>query len=152
MRRASKALVARFHAEPDRNFADAIIDGYEYLLPEMVNDPKDRHVAAAAVHGKAAIILTLNLKHFRSEHLSVWGVQALHPQTFFIDLYREDPAIVMAKLERQAADRSRPLAKLPEILSLTAPDLSAMFLRPDRGSIPHITCPIMKHARPRFAR
>jgi len=75
------------------------------LLPAMTNDEKDRHVAAAAAHCKAASIVTFNLRHFRSEHLSVWGVQALHPQTFLIDLYQQEPATVMAKLKRQAAGR-----------------------------------------------
>jgi hypothetical protein len=36
----------------------------------MTNDEKDRHVAAAAVHGEASIILALNLRHFMPEHLA----------------------------------------------------------------------------------
>jgi hypothetical protein len=31
----------------------------------MTNDEKDRYVAAAAVHGDASIIATLNLRHFK---------------------------------------------------------------------------------------
>jgi hypothetical protein len=115
-------LTAHFQAELRANFVDALVDGYEHLLPEMTNDEKDRHVAAAAVHCKAAGIVTFNLRHFRTEHLSAWGVRALHPQTFLIDLYQQEPGIVLAKLERQAADRSRTLTKLLEILNATVPD------------------------------
>jgi len=35
----------------------------------MANDPKDRHVLAAAVHGEVPIIVTFNLRHFKREHL-----------------------------------------------------------------------------------
>ncbi len=33
---------------------------------------------AAAVHCKAPIIVTFNLRHFRPEHLDPWGVRAVH--------------------------------------------------------------------------
>jgi len=33
----------------------------------MANDERDRHVLAAAIHGKAPIIVTLNLRHFNLE-------------------------------------------------------------------------------------
>jgi hypothetical protein len=115
-------LAAHFQAEISANFADAIVDGYEHLLPEITNDEKDRHVAAVAVHSKAESIVTFNLRHFRSEHLSARGPRAVHPQTFLIDLYRLEPTTVMAKLERQAADRSRTLTRLLEILGATVPD------------------------------
>ena len=54
-------------------FNEAWISDYESLIPKMTNDEKDRHVIAAAVHGGAAIILTLNLRHFRPEHVAMWG-------------------------------------------------------------------------------
>jgi hypothetical protein len=40
--------------------------GYESLIPAMTNDPKDRHVlaAAAAVRANAELIVTANLKDF----------------------------------------------------------------------------------------
>ena len=37
---------------------------------------RNRHVAAAAVHGEAPIIVTFNLRHFRPEHLEPWGIRA----------------------------------------------------------------------------
>jgi hypothetical protein len=75
------SLTAHLEKELRAHFGEGWISGYESLIPGMTNDQKDRH-AATAVHGEAAIILTLNLRHFRPEHLAMWGVRALHPQSF----------------------------------------------------------------------
>jgi predicted nucleic acid-binding protein len=64
------SLTAHLEKELRAHFSEAWISGYESLIPMMTNDEKDRHVVAAAVHGEAAIILTLNLRHFRPEHLA----------------------------------------------------------------------------------
>jgi hypothetical protein len=88
----------------------------------MTNDEKDRHVAAAAAHAEAPIILTFNLRHFRPEHLKPWGIAALHPQALLIELFKQEEAVVMAKLEQQAADRDRSLGDTLKILSATVPE------------------------------
>lgn len=69
-----EAWVARlshrsFEEELRAHFDEAWNRGYEPLIPRMKNDEKDRHVVAAAVHGAAAIIVTLNHRHFRPEHV-----------------------------------------------------------------------------------
>jgi predicted nucleic acid-binding protein len=44
---------------------DAIVDSYESLITTLdLPDPNDRHVLAAAIAGRADVIVTLNLKHF----------------------------------------------------------------------------------------
>jgi hypothetical protein len=115
------ALIAHFEAELRAHFSDAWISGYDRLLSRMTNDEKDRHVVAAAVHGEAPIIVTFNLRHFRRQHLEPWGVTALDPQSFLIEIFRQEQALVLAKLEEQAADRSRSLLQLLTILSGTVP-------------------------------
>ena len=87
---------------------------------------KDRHVVAAAVRGEAAIILTLNLRHFRPEPLAMWGVRALHPESFLVEIFRQEQAVVMTKLEKQAADRGRSVRQLLDILSATVPEFAAL--------------------------
>ncbi len=82
------SLTTHLEKELRAHFSEAWISGYESLIPRMTNDEKDRHVAAAAVHGEAAIILTLNLRHFRPEHLAMWGVRVVHPQSFLIEIFR----------------------------------------------------------------
>jgi len=81
---------------------------------------------AAAVHGEAPIIVTFNLRHFRSEHLEPWRIRALHPQSFLIEIFRQEQSAVMMKLEQQAADRRRTLRQLLDILSATVPDFVAI--------------------------
>ena len=120
------SLSAHFETELRAHFSEAWITGYESLTPRMTNDEKDRHVAAAAVHGEAAIILTLNLRHFRRELLEPWGLRALHPQSFLIEIFRQEQAVVMMKLERQAADRGRSFSQLLDILSATVPGFVAV--------------------------
>ena len=108
------------------HFSEAWISGYESLIPRMTNHVKDRHVIAAAVHSEAAIILTLNLRHFRPEHLAMWGARALHPQSFLIEIFRKEQAVVMTKMQQQAADRGRSLRQLLDILNTTVPDFVAI--------------------------
>jgi predicted nucleic acid-binding protein len=114
-------LTAHFQSELLSHFGDAWVKGHEPLVSRMENDEKDRHLLAAAVSCGAPIIVTFNLRHFRKEHLEPWGVAALHPWSFLGTLYHQEPAAVMAKLREQAADRSRSLPELLNILGKTVP-------------------------------
>lgn len=119
------SLTAYLESELRAHFSEAWVIGYEPLIPRMANDDKDRHVLAAAVHGEAPIIVTFNLRHFRSEHLQPWGIRALHPETFLIEIFRQEEAAVLMKLEQQAADRGRSLRKLLAVLNATVPAFAA---------------------------
>lgn len=119
-------LTAHLESELRAHFSEAWIKGYESLIPRMTNDDKDRHVAAAAVHGESPIIVTFNLRHFRPEHLEPWGIRALHPQLFLIEIFQQEQELVMTKLEQQAADRGRSLSQLLDILSATVPEFVAV--------------------------
>lgn len=103
------SLTAYLQTELRAHFGEAWISGYEALIPRMTNHEKDRHVLATAVHGQVPIIITFNLRHFRREHLEPWGVRALHPQSFLSEIFRQEQALLMTKLEQQAADRRRTL-------------------------------------------
>ena len=120
------SLAAHFEAELRAHFGEAWISGYESLIPQMANDEKDRHVLAAAAHSQTSVILTLNLRHFRPEHLKPWGVRALHPQSFLSEIFLEEQMLVKRKLEQQAADRSRSLRQLLNLLSATVPEFAAL--------------------------
>jgi len=116
------SLTAHLEAELRAHFGEAWISGYEALIPRMANDEKDRHVLAAAAYAGASTIVTLNLRHFRQEHLQPWKIRALHPQSFLIEIFREDQMLVIQKLEQQAADRRRSLRELLHVLAATVPD------------------------------
>jgi len=120
------SLTAYLETELRAHFGEAWISGYEALIPQMANDEKDRHVLAAAVHGQTPIILTFNLRHFRSEDLEPLGIRALHPQSFLIEIFHQEESVVMSKLEQQAVDRRRSLRQLLDILEATVPDFVAV--------------------------
>ena len=79
-----------------------MITDYQELIPVMTNDKKDRHVLAAAVRGKLSLIITFNLKDFKTEDLAKWDVEAMHPQDYLLTLYSMKLGIVMIKLAKIA--------------------------------------------------
>ncbi|HEY9682579.1 MAG TPA: PIN domain-containing protein [Oculatellaceae cyanobacterium] len=63
-------------------YANIPLADYESLIPVMTNDPKDRHVLAAAVAKKVDVIVTVNFKDFKPEALEPYGIEAQHPDAF----------------------------------------------------------------------
>lgn len=66
-------------------FPDARVTGYEQLIGSMTNHPKDRHVLAAAVAGRADTLVTENLKDFppaaaRASPLVNWAFAVSHAE------------------------------------------------------------------------
>lgn len=41
-----------------KSFPEGTIGGYDWLIPILTNHPGDRHVLAAAIHGRASQIVT----------------------------------------------------------------------------------------------
>ena len=80
---------------------DALIENYQGLIPTLsLPDPKDRHVLAAAIRGRADAIVTFNLKDFPKTTLGQYGIEAQHPDEFLIHLYDLYPAHVVTALKR----------------------------------------------------
>jgi hypothetical protein len=68
---------------------DADVGGYQDLIPGLsLPDPDDRHVLAAAIAGKASLIVTWNLKHFPAAALRQHGVAGISPDDFLAGLHR----------------------------------------------------------------
>jgi len=91
-----------------RHFPRAAIVGYEARIAAMTNDPKDRHVVAAAAVRAGAEIATFNLRHFRPADLAPFGVRALHPDAFLMELYSAHPTTFATIVREQAAQRTDP--------------------------------------------
>ncbi|HEY9312144.1 PIN domain-containing protein [Williamsia sp.] len=103
-------LVQRFNATPSqaahrvrhmrRAFphAEDHCAGYAEVIDSMTNHPKDRHVLAAAVTSRAAMIVTANLKDFPAQALAPYGIEAVHPDDFLLDQLALDPHRVMEAL------------------------------------------------------
>ena len=65
----------------DAHVPEALVAGFEGLIPSLVlPDLDDRHVLAVAIHGRADVIVTKNLKHFPAAALATFGIEA-QPQT-----------------------------------------------------------------------
>lgn len=62
-------------------FPGAVVAGYESLIEAMTNDPKDRHVLAAAVRASAEVIVTFNTGDFPVYALKDYKVTPFIPTT-----------------------------------------------------------------------
>lgn len=72
-------------AAMDAAIPDCLVTGYESQIAGLtLPDPTDHHVLAAAIVGRADVIVTFNLKHFPDDVLSDFQVEAQHPDTFLI--------------------------------------------------------------------
>jgi len=91
-------------------FDEAEVDQAEIerLEPAMTNDPKDRHVLAAAVAADSELIVTFALDDFPPQACEPVGVEATNPDDFLLDLHDLNPDAVRAALEQQAADLNPP--------------------------------------------
>jgi predicted nucleic acid-binding protein len=109
-RQISEEQADRLAAAMRDAFEEAEVDANEIerLEPEMTNDPKDRHVLAAAVAAGSELIVTFNLDDFPAPACEPLGVAAIHPDDFLLDLHGLGPGSVQAALEQQAADLNPP--------------------------------------------
>src|ERR1035441_1613114 len=78
------AQAARRIAAMESAFQDANVNGYERLTASMTNDPKDRHVLAAAVRSGAHAIITHNVRHFPPESVMPYDIDVLTPDDFLV--------------------------------------------------------------------
>jgi len=77
----------------DAAVLDAVVTGYGNLIDAVtLPDPDDRHVLAAAVACRASCIVTFNLGDFPTGRLSPFGLHAVHPDDFLLDVESIDPA------------------------------------------------------------
>ena len=99
----------------DEAVLDALVTGYEPLIAAMdLPDPDDRHVLAAAVACKASCVVTFNLADFPPDRLAPYGLHAVHPDDFLLDVESIDPA-AFADAVRGDLDHYRaPPLDLPE--------------------------------------
>lgn len=67
----------------DRSVRDCLVTGFEPLVGALhFPDPDDRHVLAAAIVGRADMILTFNLRDFPTSRLAPYSIEARHPDEF----------------------------------------------------------------------
>lgn len=84
---------------------DGEITGFEAREPAIsLPDPHDIHVAAAAVHGGADVVLTFNTRDFPPRVMRTLGLSRLHPDEYFAARWRDD--------QGRLAEALSPLARM----------------------------------------
>ncbi len=128
--------VDRRIAQMSRSFPDAVVAGYESLVEAMGNDPKDRHVLAAAVRGNAEVVVTFNTGDFPEPALKPYDILAAHPDEFLLDQLDLYPALTLEVLEQQAASYRREPTTVPGVLALL-----------ERAGVPRFAAEVRRHLR-----
>lgn len=113
------AVIVRMRALMEAHIGDVSVRGYEPLIPTLsLPDPDDRHVLAAAIHGKAGVIVTSNLKDFPAIALAPYQITAQHPDAFVLSLLNADAEGVAAALADDRADLVNPPLSVDEYLAV----------------------------------
>jgi hypothetical protein len=101
----------------DKHAADAVVTGYEDLIGGLhLPDPDDRHVLAAAVHGQADVIVTLNLRDFPVKILRQFGIVPQHPDEFILRWLDLSPGLVAAAARDHRESLKNPTKTIREYL------------------------------------
>jgi predicted nucleic acid-binding protein len=119
-RGASEQQVAHRLDQMQRHFPDAEVTGYRHLIGAMENDPKDRHVLAAAVWGGAEVLVTENLKDFPEAAVGRFGIDVLHQDEFLLDQLDLAPELVLAALRRQVSRYRQAPRSVDDLLEILA--------------------------------
>ena len=105
--------------DTNRAFPAALIARkfYEGDISKMSNDPKDRHILAAAVSLKAQIIVTNNLRDFPKEVCEPLNIQVQSSDEFLLERFNTNPDKVMQSFNTWLTDLKNPPLTLEELLS-----------------------------------
>jgi len=130
----------RARASIETAFKDAIVEGFDHLLPlgSGLPDPGDAHVLAAAIKTQASMIVTENLKHFPHAILEGFNLEAKSADAFIADTLNLDLGRAVAALNMMRARLKRPeLTAEALLLRMEADGLveTASMLEPHRDSL-----------------
>lgn len=91
------------------SFEDACVRDWEDLVAGIsLPDPDDRHLVAAALQGRADMIVTANVRDFPTEAWSRWASRSSTPTNFLLNQLDLEPDLTIATLRRQATATRRP--------------------------------------------
>jgi hypothetical protein len=112
----TRAQLERTRDLMNANVRDCLVTGYEDLIDAVtLPDPDDRHVLAAAIRGRADVIVTFDLDDFPADAIQPYGVDAQHPDDFVTHLLDLAPTAVYRAVKRQREALKNP-PKTPEEL------------------------------------
>ena len=115
----SREKLERTRMLMDRHAEDALVTGYEDLIEGLhLPDPNDRHVLAAAIRGRADVIVTRNVRDFPADVLGPFGVDAQHPDEFIVHLLDLAPGLVIEAARRHRESLRNPAKTTEEYLEM----------------------------------
>jgi hypothetical protein len=97
-------------------FPAAMVTGHHRIIEWMTNDPKDRHVLAAAVTADAQVIVTHNVRDFPASALTPYNIKARSPDEFLLALFQRSPQTMIDTVQRQAAALRSPSMTVTDLL------------------------------------
>ena len=98
-------------------FEDACVTGWGPLVPGLeLPDPDDRHVVAAALRGRADIIVTANLRDFPAPTLSTFNLGVQSPDDFLLNQLDLDPDTTIRTIWEQTQATRRPTMGIDGLL------------------------------------
>lgn len=109
--------LARVRVLMERHVPNCRVTDYEDLIPTLtLPDPDDRHVLAAAIHARADVIVTANIRHFPSDVLARYRITSQRPDDFIGHFLDQDASRVLDAVRRQRAGLQRPPYTASELL------------------------------------
>ena len=85
-------------------FPESLIEPKEEIIIVLKNDPKDRHVLAAAIEAKADTIVTSNRSDFPPHTLEPYKIKAVSPDEFLVELVEFNGEEKLVNILEQQAD------------------------------------------------
>ena len=105
--KATQAGMERLIVDMKKLYPRATIplEEYESLIPVMTNDPKDRHVLAAAVSKHVDVIVTRNIKDFPAESLAPYNIETQSADEFVSHVLDLSPALFLRHFRTRTEQR-----------------------------------------------
>lgn len=118
-RAAPEHRVDRMLADIARFFGDGRVSGHDRHIATLHNDPKDRHVVAAAIEGGAEFVVTENLSDFEPRTMPE-GIRAVSIDQFLGELFERSPGAMIDTVWTQATRKKRPPISVEQVLGAIA--------------------------------
>lgn len=115
---------------------NSVVSGYEGHIPTLhLPDAADRHVLAAAIAARAAVIVTFNLMDFPVAALRDYGIVPAHPDVFLSALFDDDPDLLLQAMQAHRASLHNPPKDAQSYLqTLRGVGLKGLALRAEANS------------------